>query len=155
MPASIIVTLTALSLIIALNFVLGMLALAHNPAEIVRVATAMVLGALLLLGMVLGHRLAWQWGRILGLLAAMFLTLGTVGFLLSFDGVPGPRWAKRLQAIILLIQTASLYIIFFALGRHSARHHFRLQCPMCHRFTNSAGDFFFTRAKCKYCDTIW
>jgi hypothetical protein len=154
MPASIIVAITALSVMITLNIGLGLLALLFNPTAIFQVAISMGLGALVLLGMVFGHRLAWQWGRILGMFAAVLLTFAVVMSL--FSTRPGVQpWVNLVASGILLIQAICLYMIFFALGRSSAREHFGLRCPTCGRFTNAAADFFFTRAKCKMCGNVW
>jgi hypothetical protein len=155
MPASMIVAITAMALIVALNVGLGILAALHDPAQLLRVAISGGLGALILLGLVFGHRLAWQWGRILGILAAVLLTLAAV---LSFFGqrnIRGPAWVRTLEGGVFLFQAICLYTIFFALGTPSARLFFRLRCPLCGEFTSTAADFFFNRALCKRCPKAW
>jgi hypothetical protein len=154
-PASILVTITALSVILGLNCALGILALTQDPTAIVRVAVSMGLGALLLLGMIFGQRLAWQWGRILGILAAVLMTIGAVVGFFSTRAAQVPSWVSVLSGSILLVQAACLYTIFFALGQRSAKLHFGLKCPVCGELTNKAADFFFNRAKCKGCGNVW
>jgi len=155
MPISIIVTITALALMLGLNLALGILALTQDPTSIVRVAVSMGVGALILLGMIFGHRLAWQWGRILGILAGVLLTIGAVIGFVSARPAQVPPWASILGGSILLLQAACLYTIFFALGQPSAKQHFGLRCPLCGNFTSTAVDFFFNRAKCKRCGNAW
>jgi hypothetical protein len=122
---------------------------------IVRVLISIGLSALILWGMIVGQRLAWQWGRILGIVAAVLVSIGA---LLAFVTAARDR-ASALAAMvvgsILLLQAICLYTIFFALGRPSAMEHFKLRCPSCGKFTYKAANFFFTRAKCKYCNITW
>ena len=155
MPTSIIVTMTALVVILGLNLVLGIIGLAQDPTSIVRVAVSMGLQLLILWGMIVGHRLAWQWGRILGILAAVLLTIGAVTSFVGTAAAQVPAWVRLLAGSIVMLQAVCLYTIFFALGRPSAKQHFNLRCPSCGKFTGAAADFFFNRAKCKTCSTVW
>jgi hypothetical protein len=140
---------------LSLNLVLGLLALLQDPTSILRVAVSLGLGILILWGMIVGHRLAWQWGRILGIIAAVLLTIGAVSAFAGAGAANVPAGAGLLLGSILLLQAACLYTIFFALGQSSARHHFNLRCPSCGKFSSTAADFFFNQAKCKGCNTVW
>jgi hypothetical protein len=155
MPTSVVVSITALVVMLGLNLVLGAIALLHDPTSIVRVAVSLGLGLLILWGMVVGHRLAWQWGRILGILAAVLLTIVGVITFVGTEATQVPAWARFLTGSMVLLQAACLYTIFFSLGQSSAKHHFNLRCPSCGKFTGDAADFFFNRAKCKACGAVW
>jgi len=37
----------------------------------------------------------------------------------------------------------------------AAKVFFRLVCPACHGETSKADDFFFNRARCRYCNNAW
>jgi hypothetical protein len=150
MPQSVIVAIVALGSMIGMEAVLGVVAVLVDPDKILPVGFALSLGALIMVGFVTGHRLAWQWGRILGLLAAIGYTLVVV---LSFTSPKGTDtiWLP----IIFGFLAVCLWTIFFAIGRTSAREHFGLRCPKCSQLTNRAADFFFNRAKCKACGNVW
>jgi hypothetical protein len=155
MPTSVAVTVGALATLLGLNGIFGVLAMMVHPEAGGRVVISLLLGALILWGLVVGHRLAWQWGRILGLLAAILLT--AVGFMVPNVQPPAgqPDWVPAVESALTLIQAACLWTIFFSLGRPSAKEHFRLRCPGCGRFTSKAADFWFNRAKCAGCQRVW
>jgi hypothetical protein len=156
MPTSIYLTIAALVLLLAINFAAVAVAVnsVQGPAALVRLGVSAGLGMLILWGVIVGNRLAWQWGRFLGLLAGLLLLLAGI---FVFTGGPAgvPPAARILAGGILLAQAICVYTIFFSLGRPSAREHFRLRCPSCGKFTTAAADFFFKRAKCKGCQTVW
>ena len=119
--------------------------------SLVRLVVQSVIGLLVLQGMSLQHRLAWQWGRVLGLFGAV---VGTVLAIFTFAAISGgylPMWVGLLQ----IVQVSLLYVIFFSLGQRSARIYFRLKCPQCGNLTNKAADFFFSKAKCRACEHVW
>ncbi|MER3415598.1 MAG: hypothetical protein C4297_05225 [Gemmataceae bacterium] len=154
-PKSVRIAITALVVMIALDMLRGIL-LALMGEKLAEVAIAVTLGLLIVWGMIGGHRLAWQWGRIVGILGAIWYTFG-LGVAIFF-GKPAeliPLWQRFLSIIVGTVLALCLYVIFFALGRPSARQYFRLRCPSCGKFTNQAADFFFNRAKCRTCGIIW
>jgi hypothetical protein len=154
MPTSVRVTIAALVLLLAMNLVTGAVNSVQNPRSLIPAAVSAALGALILWGVIVGHRLAWQWGRFLGILAAvLFTVLGIFVFTGGPARVPVP--ARVLAGSILMVQAFCVYTIFFSLGRPSARQHFNLRCPSCGKFTSAAADFFFNRAKCKACQNVW
>jgi hypothetical protein len=108
-----------------------------------------IVGGLIIGGFLFGHRLAWQWGRVLGLFYGTFLA---IIFLVAVN-------AGKAGQIPVLITTAvpsALLITMGALlGIRSARAYFRLICPECRSAEAKADDFFFNRAKCKACGRVW
>lgn len=159
MPSSVVLAIIALCIMLGLQLINAVMALTVAPPELlarmlVQTVVGIVLGGLILWGLITGHRLAWQWGRIAGLLGAILA--GIVGMVAIAGGQPGDSAAVRLlMALVFLTISTCLFIITFSLGTRSARLHFRLRCPSCGRFTSSAADFFFNMAKCKRCKEVW
>jgi len=115
-----------------------------------------VLSALIFLGMIMGHRLAWQWGRVLTILGSILLGLAVVGSVFVPDrNQVRPNLATLITAIAFSIWVLLMITIFVCLGRTSAKRYFRLVCPTCRKTTNKAADFLFNRASCKACGRIW
>src|SRR5262249_44259120 len=143
------------SCLLALNALLTLLLVAADLASAMRGVVSLSLGSLVWWGMIVGHRLAWQWGRVLGIIAAVILTLIGIVSLTSPPPAQQPVWAAQADAAISLFSAACLYTIFFALGTASARDPSRLRCPACGRFTGTAADFLFNRARCASCPNVW
>jgi len=113
--------------------------------------------ALFAVGIARGDRLAWRWGRWLGiggaagLLAAAALARPLVALAVA-RGFPDPRlnfsttWSVRLVAL-----AATLGTLVLLLSRKSAAAHFRLDCPQCGRNEARAADPLFRRARCASC----
>ena len=110
-----------------------------------------VVAVLILVGILKGHRLAWQWGRIFGLIGAVWLTLASIIILLQVPGNP----EALLGAIVIGMQGIPLFFVFFALGSAEAKEYFRLICPSCAESKPKGGDFFYNKAICKQCGTTW
>lgn len=157
LPGSVILAIIGLACMMALN-VLNIVLLLNvpnrRPNVLIQPAVSLVLGALIMWGLVVGHRLAWQWGRVLGLIGAILYTV--VGAISLANAAPGasPLLSFVVGAVVLFV-AACLWVIFFAVGARSARLHFGLQCPDCGKFTSKAADFFFNKAKCGKCKKIW
>src|SRR5207237_9370881 len=97
MPASVIVAFVALAIMIALsalNFAAALLS--GSPMMALGPAVSVALGILLLLGMIFWQRLAWQWGRILGIL---FAVLYSFLFVTTLIGGPAPG-SDQLRRVI-------------------------------------------------------
>jgi hypothetical protein len=125
------------------------------PRALGQAIGALVVGGLVLWGLLVGHRLAWQWGRLLGSIAAVIYVLATIAVLAgSLEGLNTPA-AKAFLGAFGLFVSACLFTIVFSLGTTPAREYFDLRCPKCGKFTSSAADFFFNWAKCKKCGKRW
>ncbi len=110
---------------------------------------ASVAGALLW-GILKGSRLAWMWGRALGLFLAL-VPLAALG-LAVWRGLP-VRWWEA--AVVLLGLSAPLLASSIALGRPSALRFFDLVCPACGAVAKRGKDFFFRQAACGKCGHVW
>lgn len=141
MPPSVIYVLVVVALIAAANLL---------TFQIV----PLTLSGLVLVGLATGHRLAWQWGRVLVPLGAGLLLLASVcagaGSAAKNDAALG-----GIIAAVNLAMSLFLFSIFFALGRPAARNYFQLICPRCGASTSKAGDFWFNVAVCPMCQLRW
>ncbi|GAC1352830.1 MAG: hypothetical protein NVS3B20_14260 [Polyangiales bacterium] len=108
-------------------------------------------GGLVLFGMIKGHRLAWQWGRLGGIVAILFGLLTLIGFI---GPSKSPNHSQVLVVGISVMMTLAVVMVT-ALSMPSAKHFFGLICPQCARSTSSSADFMFTKAKCKACKLTW
>lgn len=117
------------------------------PALLVPVLIAM----LMLFGIVTGQRLAWQWGRLLGLLGGAVLTFAAIFAFVDANGQSG----VPAHAILLALQGLPILAMVVALGTHGSREYFRIICPQCGCSKPRGGDFMFTRAICSKCGTTW
>lgn len=161
-PSSVIVAIVALCVLLALQLVIGILALAASrlfPEQLGRVLGQLiavaVIGGLVLWGLFAGHRLAWQWGRLLGMLGAVLYLIAALAVLAAGGAQAGPPGARIFVGLFALIVSACLFTITFSLATKPAKAYFGLRCPACRRYTSSAADFWFNQAKCKSCGAIW
>jgi hypothetical protein len=161
MPGSVVVTIVALCILLALELVLGILSLTvavFNPDQqaraLIQIISTIVIGGLILWGLIVGHRLAWQWGRVLAMLGAVVMIILAIITLAApaNDFTPPVRFAMGAAAIVF---SGCLFTITFSLGTSAAKEYFHLRCPSCGHFTNAAADFFFNTAKCKRCGNKW
>jgi predicted Zn finger-like uncharacterized protein len=161
-PTSVVVAITATSLLVCLDVVLGVLVVVvsaeRDPEELgknlAKLIVGGVVGGLILWGLVAGHRLAWQWGRILGAVWAVISLIVLLVALTHVSKEANPTPFYILAGLSILV-AACLLTITISLGAKSAKQHFGLRCPSCKRFTSSAGDFWFNTAKCKRCSKVW
>lgn len=161
MPGSVIAAVSALCVMVGMELLLSLVVLVvgNLPPErlvqvFVRMGISVVVGGLILWGLVVGHRLAWQWGRVLGVIGAVLMLLvGVVS--LAAGAAPGNPVARFIIAGVSLFVSGCLFTIFFSLGSRSAKAYFALRCPECRAFTSAAADFLFNKAKCKKCGEIW
>lgn len=152
MPVSILVAATAVGIMVFARLFMGVLILlAGGWASIGNVVVPIAVALLILYGIIAGQRLAWQWGRLLGLLGGILLTVAAVGVLSK--STEGPRYL--IVGMLLLLQGVVLFPMFFALGTQGARTHFRLTCPQCGHAKPKGGDFLFTKAICRKCNASW
>lgn len=151
MSPSILVAAISVGIMVFARLFMGVLALTTGGASIPAVLLPVAIAVLILLGIVMGHRLAWQWGRLLGLVGGVILSLAAVGALAQSGEQPG----LLIVGVLLALQGVPLFPMFFALGTRGAREHFRLICPQCGSAKPKGGDFLFTRAVCRKCKASW
>jgi len=151
MNASILVAAISVGVMVFARLLMGVLALGTGGASIPGVLLPIVVAVLIFWGIVAGHRLAWQWGRLLGLVGGILLTFAAVGVFSRADGQAGPLIVGTLVAL----QGIPLFPLFFALGTPQARQYFRLVCPQCGSSKPQGGNFLFSKAICKKCKTTW
>jgi hypothetical protein len=94
MPTSVRLTVVVVIVLLALNLIGGALAATQNPRALIPVGVQTAVGALILWGLIVGHRLAWQWGRIIVLLAVLLVGVTSIAM---FVGVR----AKLLAVIVV------------------------------------------------------
>jgi hypothetical protein len=153
---SIQVALAALLILITLNVAGTADALLTENKLYIGQGISLGVGALVLWGFAARHRLAWQWGRVLGLICAVLSSVAVlVIFFTRVDPEVFPLGQRLLFAALSLGVAACYFVIFFAFGKPDAREYFRLYCPSCGRPTRTAGDFLFTTAKCQRCGEVW
>jgi hypothetical protein len=151
MEKSIIVAVVSVSIMVVARIIMGLLALSSGEVSPIRIIIPIALAVLILVGIIKGHRLAWQWGRMLGLLGGIILTLAAVGVFANAAEHP----ELILFGGLLALQGVPLFPMFFALGSDGAKEHFRVICPNCGKSKVKSGDFLFTKAVCRECNTAW
>jgi len=151
MNASILVATISVGVMVLARLIMGGLIVLTGGTPILSITIPVGLGILILIGIILGHRLAWQWGRLLGIFGGIVLTLTAVGVLSRVPEQPG----LVIIGVLLLMQGLPLFPMFFALGTPGAERHFRLICPQCGSRKPKGGDFLFTQATCRHCGTMW
>lgn len=143
-PASVRVSLVALAVYVLAVWVIQV---AWHGAAVTRLLPSLILPGLIAYGIVRRHRLAWQWGRLVGLgvaLLQVFLSVLTIA-----------RFGAPAKALPLLGLSAPLLAIGVALGRPSAREWFGMACPVCGAQRSRPVDLFYNRARCKACQYVW
>jgi len=151
MKKPIVIAVVSVSVMVASRVLMGLLALLSGKASLLGVFLPVLLAGLILVGIVKGHRLAWQWGRMLGLVGGILLTLMAVAALARSG--EGSGWT--IAATLLAFQGVPLFPMFFALGTVEAREHFRVICPQCGNTKVKGRDFLFTKATCRRCNATW
>jgi hypothetical protein len=143
-PAPLTVAIATVTAMLILNM-LSFFVTTSTPQSIV----GMVFAALLLVGLMRGHRLAWQWGRYLAPLTGLLVLA------VAFAGFAGRTAAGILAGALFLLLGILLIAFPFLLGRPSVVEYFRLVCPKCGARTKKAADFLFNHAKCRVCQAVW
>jgi hypothetical protein len=113
------------------------------------VLPGLAIPGLLIFGYLKAHRLAWQWGRIAGVVGAA-LSVALAGWT-AFHGTASPGDLARLFLTVGL----PLAAVAVLLSRSSARAWFRLTCPSCRSTHVRPADFLFTKARCRACATLF
>jgi hypothetical protein len=143
MPGTVITVIVLVSIYLLVSLI-GAL---RNP---VLAVVQLGIAALILVGLVRRHALAWQWGMIIPVLAA----LGTFAqsAAVAGAGLGGP--ATLVLSILLALIVLQLAIPVL-LTLHSSRIYFGLQCPECRSMKIKAGNFLFSAYTCRACKTTW
>lgn len=110
---------------------------------------SIAVSTIVLVGIIKGNRLAWQWARLTSLLCALISTV-------SLDLI----WIHKVQPgnlylLLWLVQLLALYMIVFSLGARGSRAHFKLICPSCGSTRVKARDLLFHKAACRTCGGEW
>lgn len=151
MNGYVVLAVIMLGITIFSRIITGVLALLYGTASVLTVVISLGVAAVILVGLIERFRLAWQWGRILGLLGAILLTFTAVALLGRARDEPG----MLLAGVLIATQGIPLFPMFFALGTRGAREHFRVICPECGSSKVKGGNFLFTKAQCKQCNLVW
>ncbi len=151
MNTSILIAAISVSVMVFARLLMGGLALLGGGVSIPGVLAPIVVAVLILIGIVTGQRLAWQWGRLLGLVGGTLLTIAALRIFAQAAGRP----EMLLVGSLVALQGTPLFPMFFALGTQEARRHFRLICPQCSQSSPKGGNFLFTKVVCKKCNTTW
>lgn len=108
--------------------------------------------ALILYGLVRKHRLAWQWGRVLGIFLGILLLLVTTVTVFTAEQIGGTGIALLAMGFVMAF---GLLAMSQLLGRRESREYYRLVCPQCGSTSVKAADFFFNKAVCPECRLTW
>jgi hypothetical protein len=139
-PATVIVVIV----LVSLYMLFALFGAVSNPlGALVQLGIA----SLILVGIVRGNALAWQWGMVIPVLNLVILLVSVAMSLAA--GVD-----TVFLAIIFAMAAANLAIPVLLAVRNS-RVFFGLQCPKCGAFKTKAKDFVFSKRQCKLCKTQW
>jgi hypothetical protein len=151
MKKPIIVAAISVSIMVVSRIIMGGLALLFGRVSPLSVLLPVAVALLILIGIIKGQRLAWQWGRLLGLLGAVVLTLTAIMAALRIPDQP----LMLINAVLIGLQGVPLFPMFFALGTMGAKEHFGVICPACGKSRVKGGNFLFTKVICRQCNHEW
>ncbi len=151
MNASIIVAAVSVGIMVFARLFMGVLLFLSGNVSVVGIVLPVAVAVLILIGILVGQRLAWQWGRLLGLVGGIIMTLAAVGAFARAQEGPG----YVVVGVLMALQGLPLFPMFFALGTRGAREHFRVICPQCGSSRPKGGNFLFTKAVCRKCSATW
>jgi uncharacterized C2H2 Zn-finger protein len=162
MPPSVRTAVVAMSISLALElglFLLILILLGAMPTDrssqfIIFPLVGGVVGGLILWGLIAGHRLAWQWGRVFGYFAGILVLIGSI-VIIAVPQPQEPLGVRLFVGGIRLVDAVLMLTIAISLGTRPAKIYFNLRCPRCGVMTNLAADFFFNEARCRRCDCSW
>lgn len=106
---------------------------------------------LVFIGVIKGHRLAWQWTRLLGFLGAVFFCSIAFLYLEEIGRIPFTFFV----VLMFAFQGISLFILFFAFGTVGVRKYFNVICPVCGQSKVKSGDPSFSTVICRKCNATW
>lgn len=143
MKKSIVVATSSMSIIILFSIYSSVVSQGVSTGSFLR----LIIPFLILLGIIKGNRLAWQWGRLLTILAFVGILISTIMIFI--------KGGSYSQANPFLFVGVPSLLIFISFGTYSAKEHFRLICPNCVKAKIKPDDFLFNNAKCKKCNHVW
>lgn len=162
MPGSVQAAVIGLLLLIAaLLSVIGVVVSAGRPA--ITEPIGLLIAILVLYGVFRRYRLAWLWGRRIGLAGAILNAIVAVVHLVAATTGPGDSaeilqldlTSRLLLAGFCAAAAIAQVMVYIALGFPSAVSFFDLDCPQCQATEVSANDFFFEQVKCGKCGNVW
>jgi hypothetical protein len=146
MPGTVIATIV----IVSLMAVLSLIGLIRAPTSVTS-AAGLAIYALILVGLIRGHALAWQWGIVIPTLFAVFVLLGMF-MIFSRASRIGLGFGELLVILVPLALYVSIPVL---LSFKSSRRFFGLQCPKCGEVRGRAASFLFTKRRCGACKFEW
>jgi hypothetical protein len=141
-PASVLVPIVLLGALLVANVEEGAAAGQLPVAPV-------ILQSLVIAGLATRQRLAWQWARVLPILAGFLLL--ALSLMASSRAPDGDLWPLGVALAALAIAVVPAV----ALGRPSARDWFRLVCPSCGGRSVKAANFVFTKVRCRGCEAVF
>jgi len=144
MPGTVIAVIVLASIYLLFSLV-GAL---QNPGWAV---VQIPIGALILIGLVRRHALAWQWGMIMPIFAAISTLFGVIG-VAAAGPLIGPMFVILVVLVLMLGVELGIPVL---LSLRRSRLFYGLQCPQCQSMKVKAGNFFFTSFKCRACKAAW
>jgi hypothetical protein len=145
MPVAVIVGLVAICLYEAVSLVSSVMS--GNNATVMYSAP---IAALIIIGVLRGHALAHQWGTIMPILALIGVLVGGLEGALALSG------GARVVALAFVAACAGfLLLIPLSFSLKASRRFFGLECPKCQSLNVKAADFFYTKRRCRACETTW
>lgn len=151
MKKPIIVAVVSVWTMVIARTIMAGLALLSGRVSLLAILLPIAVALLILIGIIKGQRLAWQWGRLIGLFGAIILTLSAYGAFVRIPDQP----EMLIVAILMALQGIPLFPMFFALGTAGAKQHFGVICPGCNESKVKGGDFLFTKVICRKCNKEW
>lgn len=145
LPVSVVVAAAGLGYF----FILRGYDLFHDfPDTIHHGGGGMAIALVILVYVLLGNRLAWQWGRYAAFGTVLLIPLITLVKISNKE----TTFTDLVAQVIVMVLPALL--IALALGRPTTRAFFKLVCPSCQSKSVKPADFFFHRVKCKKCGNV-
>ena len=151
MKTSVIVALVSLGIIAAARVLMLLNTLLATGMISIQFFIPTILVVLGFIGIIKGYRLAWQWGRLLGILGAVLFTV----FAFIYITEIGQRSYMMFAGIVSIVQAVLLFVMYFALGTTDSREYFKVVCPECGERKVKAGDFLFSKVICRKCSKEW
>lgn len=146
MPGAVIAVVVLIGYYVVFVLVASVSAVATAQMSVTAGAGNIAVAVLVLLGMIFGHALAWQWGRVIPILALLAL----------FGALAGAVDSGSTGAVIFVVSAMAVMLaVPVLLSFGSSRRWFALECPRCHTLRTQAASFFYNWRRCKKCHVKW